>query len=308
MRNAQWTMRKAALGSLRILRSAFCIVHSHSAFSVSVIIPTFNRAGLLRETLASVCAQTAAPFEILVIDDGSTDETAAMLAREFPPVTVHRIAHAGQGAARNVGIAHARGDAIAFLDSDDVWDARFVECMRAALDASPRAGFAYCDYALFDGARTLRENNVLPEHQLRGDVFPKLLETNFLCTGALLIRRECFARVGGFDPTLPPVEDWDLWLRLARRYPAEYVAASLVRIRVNALHASRNPQIIYARNLQLLDKLRREFPDDARRFRTLLRRHTQNFHWALATSFRVQGQRLRALKHYAHFVGAHFFP
>jgi GT2 family glycosyltransferase len=304
LHNAQWTRRQSALF---IVHSAFCLVPSHSALLVSVIIPTFNRAALLCETLATVSAQTVAPFEILVIDDGSTDETGAMLAREFPGVMVYRIAHAGQGAARNVGLAHARGDAIAFLDSDDVWDARFVECMSAALCASPRAGFVYCDYALFDGARTLRENNLRPEHQWGGNVFPKLLETNFLCTGALLIRRECFARVGGFDPTLPPVEDWDLWLRLARAYPAVFVDASLVRIRVNGFHASRNPPIIYARNLQLLDKLRREFPDDARCFRALLQRQTQNFHWALATYFRVQGQRLRALKHYAHFVGAHFF-
>lgn len=273
---------------------------------VSVIIPTFNRAKLLRETLASVMAQTIAPFEILVIDDGSTDNTCEMLAREFPNVCVHPISHAEQGAARNVGIAQARGDAIAFLDSDDVWETRFIEHMTNALLNFPRVGFVYCDYALFKGERVLRANNLRAEEKLGGDIFPNLLESNFLCTGALLIRRECFTRAGLFDETLPPVEDWDMWLRLARQFQAEYVDAALVRIREDPTHASRNPQIIYTRNLQLVAKLQREFPEEARRYARQLKQHTANFHYALATFFRTQLQPLPALKHYAQFARARF--
>lgn len=248
--------------------------------------------------------QTRAAFEILVVDDGSTDDTCAMLACEFPQVQVHRIAHAGQGAARNVGIAQARGDAIAFLDSDDLWDARFIECTSAALENSSRAGFAYCDYGMFEESRTLNAQMLAREHKQGGDLFPQLLESDFLCTGALLIRRECFETVGAFDPALPPVEDWDMWLRLARQYQATCVDAPLVHIRVNSAHASRNPQIVYARNLELVRKLRREFPDDARRFRRELRRHEKQFHLALANYFRVKRRPLPALKHYAHFFAA----
>lgn len=271
---------------------------------VSVIIPTYNRAGLLRDTLASVLAQTAAPYEILVIDDGSTDGTLALLARQFLQVSVYSIAHAGQGAARNFGIEHARGDALAFLDSDDLWDARFIEQMTIALDNSPRAGFVYCDYGMFQDARVIRSTNLDAAEKLRGNIFPKLLETNFLCTGALLIRRECFAPIGGFDPSLPPVEDWDFWLRLARCCEAEYVDAPLVNIRVDSGHSSRNPQIIYSRNLQLFSKLERDFPDDARRFHTVLRRHTEMCHLALATYFRIKRRPLPALQHYAQFARA----
>lgn len=271
---------------------------------VSVIIPTYNRAGLLRDTLASVLAQTVAPFEILVINDGSTDDTRALLARQFPQVSVHSIAHAGQGAARNVGIELARGDALAFLDSDDLWDACFIEQMTAALENSPRAGFVYCDYGMFQGTRVVRPGNLDTAEKLRGSIFPKLLETNFICTGALLIRRECFAPIGGFDPTLPPVEDWDFWLRLARRWDAEYVDAPLVNIRVDPCHSSRNPQVIYSRNLQLFSKLERDFPDDARRFHSLLRRHTETCHLALATYFRIKRRPLPALQHYAQFARA----
>lgn len=273
---------------------------------VSVIIPSYNRAGLLAETLASVLGQTVAPLEILVIDDGSNDGTPTMLARQFPQVSVHSIAHAGQGAARNVGIQYARGEAVAFLDSDDLWDPRFLEEMTAALENSPRAGFVYCDYGIFRDARTIRERNLDTTEKLRGDIFPKLLETNFLCTGALLIRRACFALVGSFDPSLPPVEDWDFWLRLARRCEADYVDAPLVRIRADPAHASRNPQIIYSRNLQLFSKLEREFPDDARRFHALLSRHAGTCHFALATCFRQEKRHLPALRHYVQFALARF--
>lgn len=300
MHNEQWTRHK--ISARFIVYGAFCILDL--AFSVSVVIPTFNRAPLLRETLASVRGQTRAAFEILVVDDGSTDDTAEMLAREFPQVQVHRIAHAGQGAARNAGIAQARGDALAFLDSDDVWDAHFIERTSAALQNSPHAGFAYCDYGMFEEGRTLQTHMLAREYKHGGDLFPPLLESDFLCTGALLIRRACFETVGVFDPALPPVEDWDMWLRLARQYQAVYVDAPLVQIRVNLTHASRNPQIVYARNLELVRKLRREFPGDARRYRRELRRHEKQFHLALANCFRVKRRPLSALKHYAHFFAA----
>ncbi len=273
---------------------------------VSVIIPTFNRAHLLGATLESVRAQTFADYEIILVDDGSTDDTSAQFKNSRDPIRYLQTTHAGQGVARNFGMASARGEYIAFLDSDDLWHARFLEKMTAALEANQSVGLVYCDYATFDSSGIIAPAYLPPEHKLRGNIFPTLLESNFISTGALLIRRECFERVGGFDASLPLVEDWDLWLRLARLYGAQYVDEPLAQIRIDLSHTSRNPEMIYRLNLRVLAKLRREFPQDAKRFRLTLRGQNARFHGALAAYFRRSRRPLPACKHLLLMLAARF--
>ncbi|MGE5263499.1 MAG: glycosyltransferase family A protein, partial [Acidobacteriota bacterium] len=138
---------------------------------ISVIIPTFNRRPLLAETLASVFDQTWGDFEIIVVDDGSEDDTPTMDALSSDRLVYHRIEHAGASAARNVGLALARGDYIAFLDSDDLWERQFLERMSAAFDKAPRAGFVYCDYTTFDGHGVVQKAYLPARHKLRGNLF-----------------------------------------------------------------------------------------------------------------------------------------
>jgi len=261
---------------------------------VSVIIPTHNRAGLIRETLDSVLAQTWGNYEIVVVDDGSEDDTAGVLAELGGRVIYRRIEHAGAGAARNVGLEMARGEFVAFLDSDDVWDARFMEKMLAALRQASWAGLAYCDYATFDDRGVIQVACLAPNEKIRGNLFPKLIEGDFLCTGSLLIRRTCLEQAGKFDPGLAVAHDWDMWLRLAWRNDAEYLDEPLLKIRFHPGNLSRNAQQVHTDNLRILAKLRRDF--QAKRFHPAIRTTALRSHRALFSHYRRTRRPLSALK------------
>ncbi|MBI4786845.1 MAG: glycosyltransferase [Chloroflexi bacterium] len=272
---------------------------------VSVIIPTYNRAQLIGATLASVLAQTFRDYEIIVVDDGSEDDTAKCLARFEDRITSHRIEHSGASAARNAGLEIARGEYIAFLDSDDLWEPRFLERMSAALDSASRAGFVYCDYATFD-ARGIVQPAYLPaRHKLRGNLFAQLLESDLLSTGALMIRRECLDRTGGFDPALEITHDWDLWLRLALLFDAECVDEPLVRIRVDSDGLTRNTPRLHANNLQVLAKWRGQVDGD-RNLRQLIRRNMATSHRALVTYFWNAHRPVAALEQCGQMLIARF--
>jgi hypothetical protein len=179
-----------------------------------------------------------------------------------------------------------------------------LEKMIGVLAREPRAGFVYCDYSTFDETGVVRIANVQPVEKLGGNLFGALLESDFLCVGAVLVRRECIEEVGGFDTYLPPVEDWDMWLRLARRYEADFVDESLVRIRLNLSNPSRNPRIIYPLNIQVLAKLEADFPEEAKRYRPLIRRQISHYHLALAKYFYAHRELSPALKHLGWMVAA----
>lgn len=272
---------------------------------VSVIIPTLNRAHLIREAVESVLGQTCCDYEILVVDDGSEDETERALNDAQTRIVYRRIQHAGASVARNVGLETARGEYVAFLDSDDVWEPRFLEKMTGALDTASHAGWAYCDYSTFDEHGMTSVAYLPPEHKINGHLFEQLLQSDFISTGALMVRRRCLQHAGGFDPRLAIAHDWDLWLRLAWRYEAAYVDEPLVRIRSHAQALSRNAAAIYAENLQVLAKLRRDLPDAMRQYRPIIRQQAARFHRALAGDFRRAGRPLLMLKHLVLMLAAY---
>lgn len=194
---------------------------------ISVIIPTHDRLPLLREAVASVLAQSFADFELIVVDDGSRDGTAAALRAEFGPrVEVIETPNRGVSAARNTGAAAARGRWLAFLDSDDLWDPRK---LRAQVDhLAARPGRAICqteEIWVRDGVRV----NACRHHaKPEGDVFIPSLDRCLVSPSAVMLRRDVFERAGGFDESLPACEDYDLWLRLARREEFGLVREPLV--------------------------------------------------------------------------------
>jgi glycosyltransferase involved in cell wall biosynthesis len=193
---------------------------------ISVVIPTYNRSSLVAEAVASVLAQRGVDCEVIVVDDGSTDDTREQLAPLAGRVHYHRQDHAGVSSARNTGIRLARADWVAFLDSDDLWLPRKLAAQRDHLNAHP--GFAVCQTGEIWLHRGRRRNQKGYHQKPEGHCFPQLLERCLVSPSAVMIRKRLLEAVGGFDPALPACEDYDLWLRIGWRHPFGLVREPLV--------------------------------------------------------------------------------
>jgi glycosyltransferase involved in cell wall biosynthesis len=197
---------------------------------VGVILPTRNRAGSLRAALDSVLDQTWRDLEVLVVDDASTDATAECLAGVTDPrVRVLRLDHPhGAGGARNAGLKAMDNDWIAFQDSDDRWLPEKLEKQLAAVEAAGnKAGFAYCRCRR-SGAGVSYLFPPIHARTVAGELFEALLGGNLVSTQTALVRRACIDAHGRFDEALPPLEDWEFFLRLSRHVKAVFVDEVLV--------------------------------------------------------------------------------
>jgi glycosyltransferase involved in cell wall biosynthesis len=207
---------------------------------ISVIIPVYNGQKTIRETIESVLNQTFKDFELIVINDGSQDATLEIIS-SVPDcrLKVFSYPNAGQAASRNRGFSHSTGEFIAFLDADDLWTPDKLEAQLKALQNNPQAAVAYSwTNCIDESGQFLREASY---STVSGDVYAKLLLTDFLDNGSNpLIRRQALVEVGDFDESLPPAEDWDMWLRLAARYHFVAVLAPQVLYRQSANSESSN--------------------------------------------------------------------
>ncbi len=194
---------------------------------VSVIIPTYNRAGLVQEAVASVLAQTWRDFEVLVVDDGSTDGTFEALAPYASRLRLlRRESRGGVSAARNTGIAAAQGEWLAFLDSDDLWRPEKLARQLAYLAEHP--DLLLCQTEETWVRRGLRVNQPLTHRKVGGRIFFASLERCLVSPSAVILHRRLLEEHGGFDEDLPAAEDYDLWLRLAWRYEVGLLPEPLI--------------------------------------------------------------------------------
>ena len=211
---------------------------------VSVIIPAYNAMAYLPETIANVLEQTYTDFEVLVINDGSTDNTQEWIS-QIGDSRIRLICQTNLGlaGARNTGIREAQGEYLAFLDADDLWESTKLAQQVQALDNHPEVGLVYTWVAYIDeqGNSTGKVVNN-SNHQSEGNVWQKLTESNLVeCGSVAMVRRECFAKCGVFDCNLGSfVEDWDMWLRIAQTYPFKVIKKPLVYYRQVSSSASRN--------------------------------------------------------------------
>ena len=196
---------------------------------VSVILPTYNRAGILQKAIDSVLTQTYQDLELVIVDDGSTDQTADVISG----LTDSRIRYVytelnrGAAAARNYGIAQASPEAafIAFEDSDDLWHPDKLEKQMREMEKHPEAGFCYhkIAYDMGGGYQAILPDERLPLEKKQGEIYAQLLYDNLVDCPSMLIRREVLDQIGGFDEMLKALEDYDLALRLAKAAPAAFV-------------------------------------------------------------------------------------
>jgi glycosyltransferase involved in cell wall biosynthesis len=197
---------------------------------VSVIVPTYNYGHYLAGALSSVLRQTHTHLEVLVIDDGSTDDTPEVVAPFLgdPRVRYHRRTNQGPAAARNFGLAQARGTLVAFLDADDLWlPAKLTRQLACFSTDTP--GLVYARRLLIDGHGWQLEYAQPPLH--RGWVLPQLFRSNFICFSSVLVRRDLLLEVGGFDTRVGHAEDYELLLRLVQRCRVDFVDEPLVLYR-----------------------------------------------------------------------------
>lgn len=198
-----------------------------SEYRISVVIPSYNRETELVRALQSVSAQTYPVHEIIVIDDGSTDDTATLIKSHFPAVTYQRIEQSGVSVARNKGIENCTGNWIALLDSDDEWLPDKLSKQIQALQCNPEYILCHTDEIWIRNG-----NRVNPMNKYRkqgGFIYQHCLPVCAISPSSVLIKKTVFEEVGLFDPLLPVCEDYDFWLRVCSRYPALFVDELLLK-------------------------------------------------------------------------------
>jgi len=207
--------------------------------TVSVVIPTYNYARYVGDAIDSALAQTVPPLEVVVVDDGSTDDTLAVLAAYGHRIRVVCQANQGLSAARNTGIRAACGEWVAFLDSDDAFHPRKLELQLAVLAERPELQLLATD-AFSD--EPLRWPVVPEAPRVEPVTVAAIAMRTLFAPSSVLARKSCFDTVGDFDPALRSVEDRDMWVRVCAKFPAAMLAAPLTWIRQTPGSMSRNPE------------------------------------------------------------------
>ena len=219
---------------------------------VSVIIPVFNAEQYIEATLDSVFAQTYSNLQVIVVDDGSTDRSRELLTKFADKIQLIAINNSGVSVARNLAVKHAKGEWLAFIDADDIWLPNKLEVQLSRLGAckwSHTNSFYIGSH--YQGTET--RSDFTP--QFAGKVFDKLVLENFITTSTVLIHRSVYQEVGGFDESLASLEDWQLWLNIAKTYPVAYVSEPLAQYRVYNGSTSRKGRKMFAIHQQLIDSV-----------------------------------------------------
>ena len=227
-------------------------MNSNFTPTVSIIVPTYNAGQYVTDSITSALNQTCKTTEIIVVDDGSTDDTVERVRAFGRRVTLYQQENAGAAAARNHGAELATGEWLAFLDADDLWAPDKLE---RQLDHVGELAWSHTDWFFIGADHTEAVTGSSRSPQYGGSILPELLVCNFIGTSTLMVRQEVFREVGGFDPTLRALQDWDLWLRIASKYDLAYLAEPLVYYRVHALSTSRSPRKTEPYHLELIRRI-----------------------------------------------------
>jgi glycosyltransferase involved in cell wall biosynthesis len=266
--------------------------------SVSVVIPTYNYGRFIAEAIESALGQTLTALEIVVVDDGSTDDTETVLGQFGDRIRQIRQSNKGVSAARNRGIEETKGDLIAFLDADDTWEPTKLETQSKRFAADAEVGLVHCGMREFDS----ETGETLDMHLDGGelDVAENLLMWNGPvvvgpgCT--IMVSRKAFDEVGGFDPRLKCGEDWDLCYRIARRYKVGFVPEPLVNYRIHGAAAHHNVENMELGMGMFYEKA---FATDDPEVQKLKRRAYGNYHRVIAGSYLHAGRWGKFVEHSA---------
>lgn len=220
---------------------------------VSFVIPNYNHARFLGAAIRSALEQTYPHVEVIVVDDGSTDDSRAVAAAFGGRIRCIHQRNAGLSAARNTGVGAAGGEYIALLDADDLVEPLYAERLLAAMAQNPGSAGAYCGFRFVDQDNAplnrVERRTVAPE-----SLYASLLNGNYWVPESLLAQRSCYSACGEFDTSLRACEDWDVWLRFSRHYRLVGVDDVLIRYRVVTGSMSSDPKRMLDNRLVVLQK------------------------------------------------------
>ncbi len=241
---------------------------------VSIVIPTYNRAQLLERAVKSVLDQTYANIEILIVDDFSSDRTEKVgkkLEKRHKQVRYIRQAiNQGAPAARNRGIREARGEYIGLLDDDDEYLTDKVKLQVEKFQSNPRLGLIYGGFKVIRETSDKEPVDKLPKH--RGNIKKALLTNCVIGSPTVLVRKEAFKKVGDFDTKLKSCQDWDMWYRISKQYPIDYVNEVVARY---YLHDSDQITTNWSRKVQGAKRIFKKQREDLKKYPKVLMRREQ---------------------------------
>ncbi len=276
---------------------------------VSVVIPTYNRAHVLGEAMQSVLDQTFDGFELIVVDDGSTDNTKEVVASFGDPrIKYIYQENRGASAAYNTGILASRGEYIAFLDSDDIWLPQKLELQVKLLNSRPDVALVCSDGYIFD----VRTNSTLgrywhgvpfgyrvdPQRASRDPLREMLVWGCFISETFVMVRREVFNEVGGYDESLKDHVDWDMYVRVCQRFAIETIDIPLAKMRKHDANLSSNFDRLYEGAEVVLNKAIHSYslkPDELRLVRLRLARTLYRYGRGLVERGRIASGRKKLL-------------
>ena len=241
--------------------------------AVTVIIPAYNSAKHLPGALESVFKQTYRDFELVVVDDGSTDDTRKVLEGYKNRITYLYQENGGPSKARNTAIRAAKGRYVAFLDADDLWLPHKLEQQMKLIESDPRLGLVFSDAEYFDGEPPLVGSywkqrgcydEMISESRMIRNAFSKLMAINPILPSTALVKKDCFDKTGLFDEALRYVEDKEMWLRISRYYSMACVPHPLVKRRVHG-YSPKQVASVQESIIHVVKKIERAYPEDVAR-------------------------------------------
>jgi glycosyltransferase involved in cell wall biosynthesis len=232
--------------------------------TVSVVIATYNRARLLKETIESVLKQTLQDFELIVVDDGSTDDTEKVLKSYGDRVRYFRQENRGPSAARNLGIRRARASWISIQDSDDICAPNHLKTLFGFVEKNPDCGMVFANGSYLDDPGP-KGKTIIPREKSkrmaeRGVELADLFSTSIVRLQAALLSKEAFLGIGGLDETLRICMDLDLGFRFFMRFPVAYLDEVVFFYRRHGGNIGRNQELRLLENLRVIEKLVQDFP------------------------------------------------
>jgi glycosyltransferase involved in cell wall biosynthesis len=263
---------------------------------VSVIIPTYNSAKYLPSAIDSVLKQTFKDYEIIVIDDGSTDNTKEVIDSYDHKIACIYQDNQGPSVARNKGILQSKGEFIAFLDADDIWETIKIEEQFRIFACSEETGIVSTELSVIDETGKLVEGRrkMIPEE--RGALIQELMINNVIGTcSTVMVRKSCFDAVGLFDETLKVAEDWDMWLRLCKIFKHKRIAKPLVNYRIMRGSQSYYGKTNLENELRFLDKL---FLNKEYAHKWLVKRRAYCYRYFKAARAFVENKDIRSARKY----------